>query len=299
MKSKQNIKIIRISAAIAVSVLLFSCQNEQSTRQVTQLQFEKDSLVTIINERDSLMNEMIEAFNQIEKDLTYIREQRNLISVTSDDTELGQSKKDKIVQDVKDLATLLEESRKRINTLNKKLKASGVKVASLEKRMSELEVDLKTRNTEIIALTDELEQKNYEVSVLNDQIQALETTNLEQEMRIQVQEDEINDFNTAFYAQGTSKELTEKGVITKVGGFLGLGRTKTISDNINENDFEVIDIRETKQIPVYSDKVSLITEHPNGSYEIISDTNQTTVLAINNPDEFYKYSRYVVLEVEK
>lgn len=299
MKRKLKIRISRIAAASVAIVLMFSCQNDQKVRQVAQLQIEKDSLISIVNERDSLMNEMIVAFNKIEKDLTYIREQRNLISVTSDDTELGQSKKDKIVQDVKDLATLLEESRKRINTLNKQLKASGVKVASLEKRMNELETDLKTRNTEIIALTEELEQKNYEVSVLNDQIQTLETTNLEQEMRIKVQEDEINDFNTAFYAQGTLKELTEKGVITKVGGFLGLGRTKTISENINEKDFEEIDIRETKQIPVNSERVSLITEHPNGSYEIISDTNQTTVLAINNPDEFYKYSRYVVLEVDK
>jgi hypothetical protein len=88
-------------------------------------------------------------------------------------------------------------------------------------------------------------------------------------------------------------------VITKVGGFLGLGKTKTLSADLNENNFEVIDMRATKQIPIEAENVSLITEHPAGSYEIIVDTNQTAVLAISNPDEFYKYSRYVVLEVDK
>lgn len=299
MKHKLNLQIAKTLTAAGVVGLMISCQTEKTTKQVAELELAKDSLVTVINERDSLMNEMIEAFNKIEKDLSYIREQRNLISVTSDDSELGKNKKDQIVQDVKDLATLLEESRKRINTLNKQLKSSGVKVASLEKRLNELETDLKSRNSDIIALTNELEQKNYEVGVLNDQIQALETANLEQEMTIKVQEGEIDDFNRAYYAHGTSKELADKGVITKVGGFLGLGKTKTLGSNLNENNFEVIDMRETKQIPIEAENVSLITEHPNGSYEIITDTNQTTVLAINNPDEFYKYSRYVVLEVDK
>ena len=116
---------------------------------------------------------------------------------------------------------------------------------------------------------------------------------------MKVQESELDDLNKAYYALGTSKELREKGVVKKEGGFLGLGKTKSLNDNIDESDFSEIDIRETKTILVNSEKVNLITEHPSGSYEFVKDTvNNTEVLAINNPDEFYKFSRYIVLEIK-
>jgi chromosome segregation ATPase len=300
MRLKLNLKSTgQLIIATAVISLMVACNTESTTKKIAKLETATDSLVTVIFERDSLINEMIEAFNEIELDLAFIREQRNMISVTSDDEELGKDKKEQIIQDVKDLATLLEESRKRIITLNSKLKKSGINVASLEKQIVDLNSNLETRNTEILALTEELEKKNYEVGVLNDQVQVLETTKIEQEMRIKVQEDELNDMNKAYYALGTSKELKEKGVVTKEGGFLGMGRIKMLNKNIDENDFSEIDIRRTQSIPVNSEKVNLISEHPNGSYEFVKDTtNHIEMLAINNPDEFYKFTRYIVLEVK-
>ncbi len=287
-----------LSAAAAI-IFAAACQTENSSKTVLSLQYENDSLVTLINERDSLMNVMIDGFTEIEENLAFIREQRNMISVTSDNPELGQNRKEKIVQDVKDLAALLDESRKRINVLNKKLKKSGVQIASLEKKMAELEESYKTRNSEVLALTEELEQKDYELGVLTEEIQVLETNKVEQDMIIKVQESELDDLNRAYYTLGTSKELKEKGLVTKEGGFLGLGKTKTINNNIDEEQFAVIDIRDTKSIPVNSEKAQLISEHPSGSYEFVSDTtNHIEMLAINNPDEFYKFSRYVVLEVK-
>lgn len=286
-------------SAVAVIVISAACQTDNTSKMVLSLQYENDSLVTAINERDSLMNVMIDGFSEIEENLSFIREQRNMISVTSDNPELEQNRKDKIVQDVKDMATLLDESRKRINTLNKKLKKSGIKIASLEKKMADLDESFKTRNSEVLALTNELEQKNYEIGVLAEEIQVLETNKVEQNMIIKVQESELDDLNRAYFTLGTSKELKEKGLVTKEGGFLGLGKSKTVNTNIDENQFSAIDIRETKSIPVDSDKAELITEHPSGSYEFVTDTtNHIEVLAINNPDEFYKFSKYVVLEVK-
>jgi len=46
--------------------------------------------------------------------------------------------------------------------------------------------------------------------------------------------------------------------------------------------------------------VKLVTEHPAGSYELVrQDEDQIASIAILNPDEFWKISKYAVVELVK
>lgn len=278
--------------------LSFSCKQLTQPSKVSQLESEKDSLALVLEQRDSLMNDMMEAFYQIEKDLSFIKEKRNIISVNSDNPDIEESKKDKIVQDVKDLANLLQENKKEIAALNKKLKKSGLKIKNLEARIADLSKSSEERNNEIISLKNELEKKDYEVTILNEQVAVLETEKEKQEVIIADQQVKIDNYNKAYYTLGTGKELEEKGVIIKEGGFLGLGKTKSLNSEIKLDYFSEYDIRNTKSIEVKSENVKLISEHPAGSYEFITEEDQVAYLAINNINEFYKFSKYVVLEVK-
>jgi DNA repair exonuclease SbcCD ATPase subunit len=244
------------------------------------------------------MNEMMATFNQIEKDLAFIKEKRNIISTQSDDPEISKSRKDQIIQDVQSLAKMIEENRQKLASLNKRLKDSGFKITSLEKQVEDLNNSLSARDVELASLKDELEKKNYEISNLSGQVATLENTRQQNEQVITQQTSEINDFNKAYYTLGTAKELKEKGLITKEGGFLGLGKTKIINTGVGNENFAEIDIRNTKSIPVNSKEVKLITEHPAGSYEFVNEGEKVAALNINNPEEFYKFSKYIVLEIQ-
>lgn len=275
-----------------------SCSQSPKPEQVVQLERERDSLEIVIEQRDSLMDEVMGAFYQIEKDLAFIREERNLISIKSENPEIEESKKEKIVKDVKELADLLRESKKKLALLDKELQKSGVKIKNLEARIADLTMSADERVLEITTLKEELEKKDYEVAVLNEHVEALEVENEMHKVIIADQEKKINDYNTAFYTLGTNKELEQKGVVQKKGGFLGLGRTTTLSTNIKLDYFSEYDIRAMKSIEIKSEDAKLISEHPSGSYEFVHENDQIGYLAINNINEFYKFSKYIVLEVK-
>ena len=105
--------------------------------------------------------------------------------------------------------------------------------------------------------------------------------------------------NKAYMTSGTYKDLKEKGVLSKEGGFLGLGRKELLNGNLTENQFTRIDITEMKSIPVNSKDAKLITEHPKSSYEMIRDNNNKIAsIEITDPVQFWKISKYAVVEVK-
>ena len=107
--------------------------------------------------------------------------------------------------------------------------------------------------------------------------------------------------NQAFLVSGTYKDLRDKGILYKEGGFLGIGRLESIKDDFDESIFTEVNISELKSIPVNnSRKVKLVTEHPAGSYELVKeDENTISSIAILDPGEFWKISRYAVVELVK
>jgi chromosome segregation ATPase len=298
---KTDIKIMKIiktlrnlSFAAIAALSITSCQ----TKQIDALKVSKDSLQVILHERDSLLNDMIETFTQIETNLAFIKEQRNLISANSQNGETEISKKDQIIQDVQELAKLLQESKARLDDLNHKLKKSGIKIASLEKRVSELSDSLTTRNSEVISLTQELEKKNYEVGQLTEQLTNLESVKAEQEEVIKEQTSTIDNLNKAYYIIGTTKELKEKGLISKEGGFLGIGKTKTLNSDANNSYFTEIDVRQLSSIPLDAKEAKLLSKHPAGSFEFVTENEKITSLTIKNQTDFYKFTKYVVVETK-
>ena len=106
--------------------------------------------------------------------------------------------------------------------------------------------------------------------------------------------------NKAFYACGTTKQLKAKGLLTKKGGFIGLGKTKSLSGSLSDSAFVQIDITKTKLIPVNSKKAKLISEHPANSYQFIRDNNnKIESIEIKDPVLFWKISKYAVVQVTK
>ena len=73
---------------------------------------------------------------------------------------------------------------------------------------------------------------------------------------------------------------------------------KVLQSSCNKNYFMKIDIRVTKEIKLYSKSVKLLTTHPSGSYQLVTDENKQYVLQITTPQLFWSTSKYLVVLVK-
>lgn len=287
-----------VTIMVIVLVAFSSCQFQEQKQQISDLSAQNEELTRQLSERDSLMSEMMATFTQVEEALNYIKGQSKILTNTEEASELSINNREQVVKDVEMMAEILKESRQKLSRLNKKLKESGVKIANLEEKISSLEAELTQSQTDILTLTSDLEAKNFEVSQLQEQIVEMAVVQEEQLAVIEDQKGEIDNLNVAYYVSGTSKELKEKGLIDKSGGFLGIGKTKTLSDDVETEYFSEFDIRYTDSIPVSASAAKLVTKHPAGSYEFVTQDGMVSYLEIKEPDEFYKFSKFIVMEVK-
>ena len=158
----------------------------------------------------------------------------------------------------------------------------------MQTTIDNLTVELASKETEITELKDQLEKLNLELSNLTMNYTELQT---ESDVKTDV-------INTAYYAFGTAKELTKQGVLTKEGGFIGLGKTQKLSDNMNTSYFTKMDITATKEIQLSAKKAKLVTTHPAGSYKIDGADGKADKLIILDADKFWSVSKYCVIVVE-
>ena len=298
MKTKSVI-IWGLSTLIVVLAIsgggFFKDYQKKQTAMYTLEQERSNFLSIKLHQRDSLVNDYVETFNQIEKDLLIIKEKENLLNVQSQDPELTQTQKVKIAEDIQLIYSLIEQNKKKIADLSGKLKKSGVEIAALNKKIKHLATVIEERDSTMMVLNQELVQKDVEITDLNGKMGELETVVTTQKTVIS---DQVNELNKAYFATGNFKDLEEKGIIAKDGGFLGMGKTTSLQGAFSGEYFEKIDITQTKSIPVNAKKVELITEHPEGSYEWVEEDEQITYMVINDPKEFWKISKYAVLETK-
>ena len=289
--------IIGLVVLLALGILGYSLHKKDHNTQVALMEDQRVTFTNELNQRDSTLNDWLASFNEIENNLRMIREKEKLISVNTSGAEVSKDKRNQILEDIKSINTLLDENKKKIAQLNSQLKKSGGQITELKTRIASLEESMKTYEAEIAELKTTLANKNFEIGQLNETVVALNDTLTQKQETISSQTYKLHQ---AYIITGTYKDLKEKGLLSKEGGFLGLGRKETILEDFSDSLFKEIDITQTLSIPVNSKDMKLITEHPSGSYEVVKEgENMVAYIAIKNPDEFWRISKYAVVEQRK
>ena len=276
---------------------LFACNTEEKRQialadslahvnvSIKQELKEKDSLIT---DKESAMNEFITSFNEIQENLNQIKSKEKLISTSSKGVEFNKSNKDQINSDIQLIYDLLGKNKQKVASLTKKLKSSNLKVDALELAVTNLTNQLIEKESEITDLKDKLEGLNVDFANLKMKY------NEEKE----VSEQKTEKLNTAYFVVGTVKELKDKGVISKEGGFIGLGRVIELNETICPNCFAKIDITKIKNIPVRGRKVSLVTSHPASSYKFVEGASSIVKLEIVNAEDFWSISKFLIVTTD-
>lgn len=299
MKRKETrmTTLVGIIIAVVLSVTFYFVYKNQEKKNYDLMYAQKFAFTKLITDKDSVISDWLSTFNQIESDLQTIKEKEKLITVKSSDVEFSKEKKEQILNDIKDINSVLDQNKKKIATLNEKLKKSGIEITGFKVRIAELESLMKEREADILALKTVINEKDVKINQLNTNVTDMKVT-------IALKNDTIvnqtNKLNTGHITSGTYKDLNVKGLMSKEGGFLGVGKKKCLIENFPDSTFTTVDITKLKTIPVDAKSAKFVTDHPEGSYKVVYESkNKVTSIEITDPSQFWKISKYAVIEITK
>lgn len=278
-----------IFATMGALTLLSSCAGKKT---VLAVEGQRDSLVQVVSAKDSLINAVFEDINAISENLAQIRSRENLISV-AEESEGGRRPAGEIRNDIAAIDRLLQENKSKIASLQRaasQLRKANLRITGLEKMIADLNEQLARKSAEVAQLHENLAQKGVEVQTLTEQVAergarvdtlSREKTELE------------NRLNTVYYIIGTEKELREAQIIDKQGF---IGRTLTAGRNTNLDSFTRADSRLLTEIPVGKKRVTVVTTHPEGSFELETGADKVVErLVITDPARFWDTSKVLII----
>lgn len=270
--------------------VFFACNTDELENKIAELEAEKAASSGQLDEKEELIVEFIGDMNEIQANLAEIKERENLMTSRFDkgNVEMNETMKDEIMGDIELINNLLLENKNKMGALNSRLKKSNLKIVELEKMIENMAVQLQEKDAQIASLQIQLAEANQQLAVIFE-----EYNNRLEEMG--AQEDELN---KVFYCYGSEKELKEQGVISKEGGFIGIGKTAKLSDDFNKEYFTQIDKSINTEVDLNVEKVKLITNHPSDSYELVGEEGNYEKIKIIKPEEFWSSSKYLVIVVE-
>ena len=286
-------KILFVSVCMAL--LVSSCG--QSKRNES-LKAQNDSLSVALAERDAELDDIMEAFNEVQEGFRLINEAENRVDLQSGKVE-GASSVQKIRDDIRFISEKLQSNRDRIAELEKQLDNSKYATSQLKKTIENFKQELEVKTQQIETLQTELASKNIRIAELDDAIGGLTqdvadltASNKAKEVIVATQDQALN---AAWFVFGTNSELKDQKIISKKL----LQKTRILKDSdFNKDYFTEIDIRTDKEIKLYSKSAKLLTAHPEGTYQLVKDNKGQLTLQITNPNKFWSVSRYLVIEVK-
>jgi hypothetical protein len=288
--------IVALVLVLIVGAVVVSRNHKQITLDADVLQNQKIDMASQLNQRDSIINEWVVAFNEIESDIRKITTRENALNMQSMNPEISKNKKEEIVKEIQVIHEMIDQSKKRIFSLNKQLKNSGIQIVALQSQIDTLNAHMALNDKYMADLKTELVNRNFEIGQLNEKVGNMQIAMADSSTKIGKQTAEIN---KAYVVSGTYKALKEKGLLLKEGGVLGLGKKESLQENFTDDRlFTQIDITKTRTIAVNSKNAKLVTEHPANSYALVKDkSDKIAYIEIKDPANFWRISKYAVVEV--
>ena len=285
--------------AIAATMFATSCNVERSEKYQALLA-ERDSLYTEAVAAKGGFDNALNTINEIEAALESVRAAEGIIMLESEEGNTN-----KAVSEINAIQQTLQENRNKIANLEKQLASQGAQSKALNQTVSRLKKQLEEKDTYINSLKSELQQSrqqiadlntqvsdlNENIESLNENIDVLNVQNAAQQATIENQDAALN---TVWVCIATQQVLKEKGIIKG-----GLFQPNEISkQGFDKSQFMQADMRELTMVPLNTKRATLITTHPEGSYEMTENEDGSKVLNINDKEAFWSISKYLVVSIK-
>jgi predicted nucleic acid-binding Zn-ribbon protein len=283
--------------ALVCSAILFGC-NTKLKEENASLKAKVDSLQSVNSKMTTGQREMIVNVRSYEKSLAEI--DMALAKIASNQKEVSALKKE-----LKDDKSTAKSIKARIGNIMEMMEASRQKIVNLDKNLNTLRKQSGAKSEEILALDKKLKLASQDLLAKEQDFMSLRAS-LEMELaelgealdkQTSVSNELRNTLNRVYYYVGEAKELKEKEIINKEGGFIGLGRVKIVNANAPTTLFQKGNKETLDAIELNKRQAKLISNHPEGSYEFVGG-DKAERLKILDKEAFWKDSNYLVIEVK-
>ena len=275
--------------SLCLAAVLASCETGPSKKALLA---QNDSLMYALTNRNAELDDIMSSFNEIQEGLREINEAENRVDMVSGDG--GASATQRIKDDIKFISEKLKSNREQIADLEKKLKNSSYNNTQLKKAIENLTAELAAKQLQIETLQAELAQKNIRIAELDEAVTDLHKNvnkmAADNEAKSKTVAEQDKALHAAWYVFGTKSELKEQKIIS--------GGDVLTNGDFNKDYFTQIDIRSDKEIKLYSKRATLLTTHPEGSFQFVKDDKSQLTLKITNPTDFWSVSKYLVIQVK-
>ena len=275
----------KIFLCVMCAAALTACNNGANKKDQAFAE-ERDSLMQVINDKDTELNEIMGTVNEIQEGFRRINEaEGNMESETS---------KQAIRENMQYIQDAMAQNRDKISQLKEKLRTSSIGGDKLKKMVDDLSAQLEAQKQRVQELEAQLAEKDIVIAQQGEAITNLNenvnTLTEENKAKSQTVADQDKQIHTAWYVFGTKSELKEQKILQKGDVLKG--------DDFNKDYFTKVDIRYDKEIKLYSKSAKLLTNHPAGSYKLEKDNKGQYVLHITAPETFWSVSKYLVIQVK-
>ena len=283
----KKIVILGIGASM---FFLGSCV--ESSQKYKSLQVRLDSLSTVHIMQNSEMESMLADLNDISAGMQSLRDAERLLTLETINENKANSKSkqqlNQLKKDVQAITEAIASYKEQISKLEGKNKSQS---AEFKRLIAGLNAELDQRTQKLNEITKQLAVKTEEVANLTENVEALDKANKSQQMTINEQDMAIHQ---GHYLIGNRKELKEAEVISRQGIFC----PPIVSSQAQKANFTDLDIREMKVIPLNSKKAKLLSVHPADSYTLETGEDGNMTLKINDENNFWKQTKYLVVMIE-
>lgn len=278
----------------ALAVILGACSGNE--KKLAEDSAEIANLKANYNEASNFNDSLLLLMGDIYTGLDSINQQEGLLYSTGGGE--GVDRREEVRKNLAAIRARLAANKQLLEELQQKAKASGNENSVLNKTIESLKVRIEQQDTKIAELTKQLDDANAKINDLSNQVAegekslaaANEATDAARAETVAAE----NAANRVYFAIGTNKELKKNGLLEKKF----LGKTKVMQGDFNQNYFTAADKRTLSSLPTGAKKVKVITNMPEGSYEIVGGKDENKSIKILDPAKFWSLSPYLIIQVD-
>jgi chromosome segregation ATPase len=272
------------------ALALASC-NDGVKQANLAAQMQRDSLNSIIAQKESEITDMMATLSDIEEGFREITEAQSRVTLAKQGE--GTNSAQRIRENMQFIQQTMKQNKELINKLKQQVREGSIKNEQLKKIIDNLTEQMEEKDRQLQALREELDKKDIHIAELDERVADLnsnvESLTEETNQKSQTIDQQDKQLHTAWFVFGTKKELKEQNI---------LADGDVLRSNFNKDYFTKIDIRIDKEIKLYSKSAKMLTAHPSSAYTLQRDANKQYVLRITDPQLFWSTSKYLVILVK-
>lgn len=288
-------KIFFALGLMMFTVAFTACNQKELDAQKATI----DSLQGVVDSKDAEIDDLFQMLNEIEGNLSMINSKYSSVQeMRRNNTEGTYNHKKEIADQMSSIESIMADNKAKIAQLNSRVSSLNKKNADLQAYITKLEERSAAQEQQIAELLTELENNKVVIKGLNKNVSELTASNQQKDDYIAQQ---MADANRAWFIVGTYSDLKDAGIVNKTGGFIGIGRRQGTMADMPTELFTEIDRTKVTTITVNQKRAQVISKHPENSYELVADeeeSNVTAYLRILNPTLFWKYTDYLVISTK-